>query len=169
MTIVLIKLKWVHYNLNTRLCLNCILMSPNWLRWMLSLVVRTGETLSTVTGWWPGPWWMLHWIRWGSEKINADSLEIQLSVSVSEVMPVFPVSGVTTLVTRRLMGAGCGLGWSLSCPPHICYWPGRDQIQNVEKITIVWSEMITMMRVWHNWKLSRKLKLYFNASIESRV
>ena len=42
MTIVLIKLKWVHYNLNTRLCLNCILMSPNWLRWMLSLVVSDG-------------------------------------------------------------------------------------------------------------------------------
>ena len=147
MTIVLIKLKWVHYNLNTRLCLNCILMSPNWLRWMLSLVVINGwDSLlcdRLVTR--PLMDAALDQMRLGENKCTSprDSAEPLMSVSVSNAC----VRGLWQLVTRRRMGAGCGLGWSLSCPPHICYWPGRDQIQNVEEITIVWSEMIMMMRM----------------------
>lgn len=89
-------------------------------------------------------------------------------MSVSEVLCV-PCLWCDKAGDQETDGAGCGPGRSLSCPPHICYWPGLDQMENVEKITIVWSEMIMMMRLWHNWKLSRKLKLYFNASIEGRA
>ena len=148
MTIVLIKLKWVHYNLNTRLCLNCILMSPNWLRWMLSLVVSNAETLSP---WWPGHWWIEFFMSW------SENLMVPLRViNVSE----------TTGVTMLWSGDGWGLGvvTELSTP-HLLLATGS----RIQEITIVWSEMIMMMWLWHNWILSRKLELYFNVSFEGRA
>ena len=106
MTIVLIKLKWVHYNLNTRLCLNCILMSPNWLRWMLSLVVSNAGTLSGDQA---------------TDGLNASWADLRISWELLMSLKQCDQVWCDNAVIRRWMGTGCG-HWAVHPTSATGHW-----------------------------------------------
>ena len=151
MTIVLIKLKWLHYNLNSSLSLNCVL-SPNWLRWMLAVYVTNGwESLTTLM----------------TRRLNEC---LRLTVFSNRRVSLLPM---TSLVTRR-----AGDWWMVARVwPCLETWAQHSAVlpksatgnrikmwrRYQQLFGVIWNDI--MMR--HNWELSRKLELYFNSSIEA--